>query len=299
MWWSINTAWANRRLRAILLVTGPYLAGACCAAQTLELRVPQAVIAGNAASIPTTGSGSATFYLVGPSHVAKKQVQLGQEIALQPGQLQTAGRYLAVVCSSSCRSAAFYVAPASPARLSFLVHPSRVPVAENGAISGVVFPFDRFHNLVLSPVTVRFTLASGKRTEVARAVPSKYGVAWLRANSGVRAGAAQLTASLGDLSARRVVQQVASDPCNLRIAAQRTPKGLVVQTQPVRDCSGNPVPEGTIVTFRASDAQGESTVVVPIKRDIASTRLQASGPVVISAASGVVMGNEIRIGGQP
>jgi hypothetical protein len=285
-------------MRRPLLFVGVACLACTCAAQTVELQTPRTIVAGSAASISTTGSGDATFYLLGPDHVVKQHVRLGDDISLGPDQVRTAGRYLATLCSEACRSADFYVTPASPAGLSFLVHPSRVPVQENDAISGVVFPFDRFHNLVLAPVTVRFTLTSGKAVETTRAVPSRGGVAWLRISSGTRAGSAQLTASLGDLSARRVVQQVASDPCNLRIAAQQTAESILVQTQPVRDCSGNPVPDGTIVTFRATDAEGESTIDVPIKHDVASTKLEASGPTVISAASGVVMGNEIRVGGR-
>ena len=53
---------------------------------------------------------------------------------------------------------------------------------------------------------------------------------------------------------RRIVQQVAGDPCNLQITGQRNPKGVLVQTQPVRDCSRNPVPDGTIVTFTENGA---------------------------------------------
>ena len=107
-----------------------------------------------------------------------------------------------------------------------------------------------------------------------------------------------VTALNNDVSARRVVQQVASDPCSLRIKGERTAKGIVVETEPVRDCTGNPVPDGTVVTFTAKDSQGTDTVDAPIKKGVARAQMIASGPVVISAASGVVMGNEIRLGAQ-
>ena len=61
----------------------------------------------------------------------KREVQLGREIALHAGELRSAGRYIAVVCNGSCTSAAFYVVPAKPASLIFLVHPSRAPVSQN------------------------------------------------------------------------------------------------------------------------------------------------------------------------
>jgi hypothetical protein len=125
------------------------------------------------------------------------------------------------------------------------------------------------------------------------------GVAWFRTTSGKSAGIVQAIATLDDLSARRAIQQVASDPCNLRISGQRTPTGILVQTEPVRDCSGNPVTDGTIVTFTATGASGKSTVDAPIKQGVARAQMNASGATLISAASGVVMGNEVRIGVQP
>jgi hypothetical protein len=73
----------------------------------------------------------------------------------------------------------------------------------------------------------------------------------------------------------------------------------VVQTEPVHDCSGNIVPDGTIVTFTASDAQGKSSVDAPIKAGIARAQMDTAGPATVTVASGIVMGNELRIGGQP
>jgi len=71
-----------------------------------------------------------------------------------------------------------------------------------------------------------------------------------------------------------------------------------VQTAPVRDCSGNPVSDGTVVTFTANSPAGLSTVDVPVKKDIAQVELKIPGPATISVASGVVMGNEVKVGGQ-
>ena len=71
----------------------------------------------------------------------------------------------------------------------------------------------------------------------------------------------------------------------------------MLQTDPVRDCSGNPVPDGTIVTFTESYAGSQSTVDVPLKRGIAHTELPAHAGATISVAAGVVMGNEIRWNG--
>ena len=262
-----------------------------------EIRVPQTVTAGDDASISTSGSGRATFYLFGPGVSRKSDVNLGEEVHLKGDDLQNAGEYFAVVCSGDCHSASFFVAAAKPSSLTFLVHPSRVPVAEGDSVSGVAIPFDKYRNLILAPETVNFHLGSGKASVLSRAVPTQDGIAWFRTASGKSAGALQVDASLRDLSTRRAVQQVASDPCNLRITGQRNAKGILVQTEPVHDCTGNPVPDGTIVTFTATADGQKSTVDAPIKQDVARAEIAATGPATISAASGVVMGNELQIGG--
>jgi hypothetical protein len=295
---SINTACKNPSASSIL-VAGIFLCVTMiAAAQDAPLRVPSNAVAGQAASISTTGSGSGTFYLRGPSISLKRDVRLGENIDLTVKELQAAGRYVAVLCAGDCSSAAFFVASGKPAVLTFLVHPSRAPVGSNDVISGVALPFDQFHNLVLAPETVEFQLTPKGSAPTSRSVPTHDGVAWFRTGSGKSAGALQISASLSDIVARRVVQQVASDPCNLRIKGQRTAKGILVETEPVRDCSGNPVPDGTIVTFTAKNGQDVSFVDAPVKQDVARAILAAKGPVVVSAASGVATGNELRLGGQ-
>jgi hypothetical protein len=300
MSWSINTAWANRRMRllfhaglGIAAVVG--VASGVCAAQ--DLRAPSAVTAGEPATISTTGGGKATFYLVGPGVSNKSDVSLGNEIPLRAQDLRDAGQYFAILCSDICHSASFYVSPARPADLAFLVHPSRVPVAQSDAVSGVALAFDQFGNLVLDSGTVNFQLTAGKASLLSQSVRGHDGIAWFRTTSGKTAGPLQVVASIGELSARRNVQEVASEPCNLRITGQRTKDGLVVETEPVHDCGGNPVPDGTIVSFTATDASGKTTVDAPIKRGVARAQIAASGAVVVSVASGVAMGNELRIGG--
>jgi hypothetical protein len=263
-----------------------------------EIRVPQGVAAGEDASISTTGSGKATLYLFGPGVSDKRDVNLGEDVRLAGASLQNAGEYFAVLCSADCHSTSFFVSAAKPSSLTFLVHPSRVPVAENDAVSGVVIPFDKYRNLVLTPEAVNFQLSAGKTAILSRSAPAKDGIAWFRAASGKSAGPLQVTASLNDMETLRAVQQVASEPCNLRITGQRNPNGILVQTEPVHDCAGNPVPDGTIVTFTATADGEKSTVDAPIKQDIARAQITASGPAVVSAASGVVMGNELRLGGR-
>lgn len=267
-------------------------------AQSGTLRAPSSPVAGVATAIGTSGSGTASFYLIGPSISLKREVTLGQEIVLSAKELQSAGKYVAIVCDSNCQSVDFFVSPAKPNSLTFLVHPSRAPVQENDVISGVAMPLDEFHNLILEPATVAFQLTARNAAVMSHSATTQGGLAYFRTNSGKTAGPLQVTASINDVSARRVVQQVASDPCSLRIKGQRTAKGIIVETEPVRDCSGNPVPDGTVVTFTAKDGKDTSTVDAPIKQGIARAQILAQGPVVISAASGVVMGNDLRLGAQ-
>jgi hypothetical protein len=264
-----------------------------------DVHVPASVIAGAEATISTTGSGNATLYLLGPGLSRKSEVSLGTDIQLSSLELRNAGNYLVVLCSGVCRSANFYVSAAPAATLAFLVHPSRVAVSQGDAVSGVALAFDRYRNLVLAPVNISFQIKAGSALLLSKSSRTQDGVAWFRTASGTSAGIVQATATLDDLSARRAIQQVASDPCNLRISGQRTSTGILVQTEPVRDCSGNPVTDGTIVTFTATGASGKSTVDAPIKQGVAQAQMKASGAVLISAASGVVMGNEVRIGAKP
>jgi hypothetical protein len=286
-----------RRLLLICAVLGLSAGSVTVGAQ--DLRVPHSVTAGDDAAIPTTGNGKATFYLLGPGVSRKSEVSLGEEIRLPGQDLRNAGDYVVLVCSDTCHSGTFYVIAAKPASLTFLVHPSRVPVGRGDAVSGVAFPFDQFHNLVLTPATVTFQLAAKDKSLFSKSIPTQNGVAWFRTASGKSAGLLQVNASVDDVSAKRAVQQVASDPCNLRITGQRLPAGIVVQTEPVHDCAGNVVPDGTIVTFSATETNGKSTVDAPIKQGIARAQIQASGATVVSVASGVVMGNELRIGAKP
>ena len=82
------------------------------------------------------------------------------------------------------------------------------------------------------------------------------------------------------------------------MSAQPAGNRIVLQTEPVRDCSGNAVPDGTIVTFTESYGGRESTVDVPLKRGVARTDLPARDGAVISVATGVVLGNEVRWSGK-
>jgi hypothetical protein len=267
-------------------------------AQAAEIRLPENAVAGQAMTIGTSGQGEAGLFLVGPAQVIQRKIRLGNDVQIKGEELRTAGRWIAILREGGRSSShAFWVKPAQPENLNFLARPSRVPVARSGVISGVAFVFDRYQNLVLQPAPVKFSLSVGD-AGASQTATSRNGVAWVNSSSARRAGAAQFVAALGDTSVRRVVQQVASDPCNLRMhVVQRDSTGIVVETDPIRDCTGNPVPDGTIVTFTQNDSTGKSAVDARIKKGIARAQLPNSNAATITVASGVVLGNELHVGG--
>lgn len=255
-----------------------------------DLRVPATVTAGSGLNFPTSGSGSGTLYLFGPGAAIKRQVQLGQDIQISADDLRNAGRYVMAIGDDS---ASFFVTAGPVHSIAFLARPSRVPADTPNLISGTAFIFDQYQNLVLQPQPVKFELeVNGQSTS--RTETSKDGVAYVKLDSSKKEGPAQFLASSGSASIRRVVQQVASDPCSIRMSAQADKNAILVRTDPIRDCAGNPVPDGTIVTFTSTDSQGKSTVDARIKRGIAEAQLPVSSGATISVASGVVVGNEIQ-----
>jgi hypothetical protein len=261
-----------------------------------ELRVPQNAVAGQPISIGLSGSGNGTLLLIGQGQVIKRDVTLGNDVQIKGEELRSAGRWIAILHSGGAsQSQAFWVQPGPPENLNFLARPSRVPVNQQGAISGTVFLFDKFNNWVLQPTSVNFNL-SVRGSGVSRAVTSRNGVAWIETSSAPREGAAQFVASAGNISVRRVIQQVASQPCNLRMhVSRRTRDRIIVETDPVRDCTGNAVPDGTIVTFTQNDKTGRSTVDARIKKGIARAELPASDNAMISVAAGYTLGNELHV----
>lgn len=269
-------------------------------ARAAPLHVPPHPVAGEPLTLTTSGEGDATLYLIGPGQAIKRQVRLGEPVLIKANELRAAGRWIAILRNgANNESQIFWISAGRPQSLNFLARPSRVPVARPRVISGMAFVFDQYQNLVLHPEPVKFSLAVNG-SGISQTVESHDGIAWVNSSSANKAGMAQFDASIGAASVRRVVQQVASDPCHLRMrVVQRTEKGVVVETDPVRDCTGNPVPDGTIVTFSQTDAGGRSTVDARIKKGIARAQLPYAGSASISVAAGVVLGNELHLEGKP
>lgn len=266
-------------------------------ARAAELHVPQNAVAGQPLSIGTSGNG--TLYLIGPGQVIKKEFKSGS-VEIKGEELRSAGRWIAAIRGDSNQSQVFWVKPGKPGKLNFLARPSRVPVARLNVISGVTFVFDQYQNLILDPTPVNFNLSVGGAGST-KTVTSRDGVAWINSASAPKAGAAQFVASVGDTSVARVVQQVAADPCERSFrmhVAGHTTQNTIVETDPIRDCSGNPVPDGTIVTFIQTDKTGKSTVDARIKKGTARAELPASDNATITVAAGVVLGNELHVGGK-
>jgi len=191
------------------------------------------------------------------------------------------------------------VVPASqPANLSFLAKPSRLPVSLHDGISGAVYVFDAYQNLITAPTPVSFQLSGTSGITQTRTAETREGRAWTQMDSAAKEGAAHFAVHVGDISSTRIIQQVPGDPCALRMSARPSGQKIELQTEPLRDCSGNAVPDGTVVTFTEAYDGKQTTVDVPLKRGIAQAELPAYNGAKISAATGVVLGNEIHWGKQ-
>jgi len=275
------------------------LALSTLAAPAQEFQLPRTLTAGAAFSIPTSGSGKAVLYIVGPTQALRRDVNLGDPVAFAAGDLSSAGHYLvALVESGSTQMQEFDVQPASQAgSLGFLAKPSRLPVNIHNGISGAVYVFDPYHNLITTPTPASLELAGAGGTSQTRTVTTRNGLAWVTLDSSAKESAARFTARVGGVSSTRVIDQVPGDPCSISISAKPNGSRLEVQTAPVRDCNGNAIPDGTIVTFTETSGNLQSTVDAPLKQGVASVTLPATKRARISVASGVVAGNEIQWNG--
>jgi hypothetical protein len=268
-------------------------------AENGTMTLPRTVEAGNGFSIQTTGSGKAVLYIVGLGQVLKRDVQLGQPASFPAGDLHDAGHYIVLLTGDATDNGALDVVPANqPASLGFLAKPSRLPVGLHDGISGAVYVFDAFQNLITAPTPVNFQLSGGAGGVQARTVVTRNGDAWTEMDSSAKESEAQFVAKADGVSSTRIIEQVPGDPCGLRMSAKPAGEKIELETDPIRDCGGNAVPEGTIVTFTELYNGTQTTVDVPIKRGIARAEVPAYNGARLSVATGVVMGNDIRWGKQ-
>ena len=265
-------------------------------AQDSRMSLPTTVGAGSAFSIHSTGSGKAVLYIVGPGQALRRDVQLGESTYFPVGSLYNAGHYLVIlVAGSSTDNGWVDVVPANtPANLSFLAKPSRLPISLHNGISGTVYIFDVYHNLITKPTPVSFKLSNPSGSAQQRAVTAHEGVATTEMDSSEKEGFAKFEAQVDGISSTRVVEQVPGSPCGLTMIARPSGKGIQLATNPVRDCSGNAVPDGTIITFTESYDGAQSTADVPLKHGVAQVEIPAHPGATITVASGVVLGNEIH-----
>lgn len=278
--------------RAIALcLVGPVTAGLLQAQS--DLGFPRKVEAGSAFSVQLPGNGQGTLYIVGPGNAIRKDVRLGEAVNFPVGALPNAGHYVAIL-SGGGSSEFDVVATDKAADLSFLAKPSRLPVGMRDGISGAVYVFDSYRNLITAPMQIQFQLTNPTGAAQTRSVMTRYGAAWSEFDSTAQQGKANFAASADGASSVRVIRQVPGDPCAIKMTAAAVGQKIQLTTDPLRDCSGNAVPDGTIVTFTQTYNGEESTVDVPLKRGIAEVQMPAHAGAMISVASGVVLGNQIR-----
>jgi hypothetical protein len=283
----------------LALILAPILAVTQAAyAQDTNLNVPRSIQAGSGFSIQNAGSGEATLYIVGPGQVLKRTVQLGTPTYFPAGSVCNAGHYTVILAQASGTSTgSIDVTPVNaPASLSFLAKPSRLPVSLHDGITGAAYVFDVYHNLIATPTPVSFELSSPTGAVQKQLVNTRDGAAWTQMDSTSQQGSSKFVARTGDISSTSIIRQVPGDPCELKVSAQPSGQLLDLQTAPVRDCSGNAVPDGTIVTFTETYPGGQSTVDVPLKRDIAEVKMPTHDGATFTVASGVTLGNQIRWG---
>ena len=285
------------KLRLPILGILTCLAGTSCFAA--DLRLPGKAVAGQPLTIQTSGSGDATLYVAGPGTAIKRDIKLGEPVEVKADELRNSGYFtVALKASDGNSSKELYVAPAAAEKINFLARPSRVRIGEPKVIAGTAFVFDQYDNLVVQPTPVTFDLSVPSAGSKVDRLTSKDGVAYLQTGSSSKAGTGQFVVTVGNTSVRRVVEETASEPCNLRLKVHKEKDSLIAETDPVRDCSGNPLPDGTVVTFTSSEpGKGRSTVDAPIRKGIARAVLPAVPGETVSVASGVVLGNEVRWGG--
>jgi len=264
--------------------------------QSGDLTLPKRIQAGAAFSIQSAGSGKGTLYIAGPGQFIKQDVQLGGTIEVATGALYNAGNYSVWVTSDSSTQAGSVevVSAQKPADLTFIAKPSRLPVALHNAITGTSYVFDAYGNLITKPMQISFQLTNQGSAPQTRTVETRNGAAWTQMDSATREGKAQFIAKVGDISSTRIVGEVPGDPCNIKMSAKAAGNKIQIVTEPVKDCSGNAISDGTIVTFTETYGDMKSTVDVPLKKGIASVEMPARRGATVSVASGVVLGNQIR-----
>jgi hypothetical protein len=283
------------RRRFPLLLGGLAIAAHLTFAQGPGISPPKTVKAGSTFSIQVTGTGKATLYIIGPGQVMRRDVQLGETVSFSAGSLYNAGRYLAILATeSSTQNSSFDVVPASkPVDMSFFAKPSRLPVGLHDGITGTVYVFDAYHNLITAPAPVSFELSTPSGTVQKRAVTTREGTAWTAMDSTTHQGVDKFVARIGDASSMRIIGQVPGDPCGLKMNARQSGQQVDLITDPVRDCSGNAIPDGTIVTFTETYNGTQSTIDQPLKHGVAEVTMRVHPGAILSVASGVVMGNQI------
>src|SRR5208337_1064956 len=113
--------------------------------------------------------------------------------------------------------------------------PSRLSVGLHDGITGTVYVFDTYHNLITAPNPVSFELSNPSGTVQKRIVVTHDGAAWAAMDSTSRQGIDRFVARIGEVSSTRIVGQVPGDPCGLKMNARQSGRLVQLVTDPVRD----------------------------------------------------------------
>src|SRR5215470_6070966 len=221
------------------------LLGAHSAAQEPAITAPKNVTAGTPFAISVAGQGKGTLYLFGPTQAIKREIEFGKDTPIAGSEASSAGIYQITVCAADCVTKVVEVQPAAPTRLGFLLHPSRVPVSTPNAVNGTAIAFDQYNNIVITPSEITFRIAASGEKISEKTVRTVRGVAAFQMDSRPNQGTLEVTASLATASEPRVIQQVASEACGLRMTAAPSGAPITLQPDPIRDCKGNSLHDAT------------------------------------------------------
>jgi adhesin/invasin len=137
--------------------------------------------------------------------------------------------------------------PGPPTNLSLIAAPSTLQVGNLSALTATAT--DQFGNPVVNGIVVSFTTNLGSASPVTRVTTNGIATATL---SSTLPGTAVVTATVGSLSATRLVTFTPGPPTNLSLAAAPSTLqvgNLSALTATVADQFGNPVVNGTVVSF--------------------------------------------------
>ena len=214
------------------------------------------------------------------------------------GSLYNAGHYVVVLVGVSLHRKRFVRCCArkrSRPIVSFLAKPSRLPVGLHDGITGAVYVFDAYHNLIAAPTPVSFELSNPTGAAQKRIVETHDGAAWTEMDS-TRPTRHRQVRSASWRSLQHARRQAGSGR-SVRIEDER-PASRVSRfsCRPNRCAIAAAMPfrtERSLLSPRPTMARNPRWTC-RLSGELRKWKCPPISGATISVASGVVLGNEIR-----